>query len=384
MEKLKIVNVIQSVASEASGVSYSVPQLVNGLNNKGQHEVKLCTLDAGKQIYKKFDFEFKTFSLDGPRGVPTNLKGSQGLLSYLKDCENTIIHTHGLWRIINTYPKKLSLNDNGNKFVISTRGMLSPYSFQKNRAAKLLFWKLLQLPALRACNCIHATSEAEYSEIRNAGIDVPVAIIPNGIGISELKRTPIKDRENSIVYLGRIDPKKNIEMLLKAWFLLKNTTGWKLKIVGPIDSSYAQELKSYASKLDCGNIEFLGAKFGLEKYQIYDSSKAFVLPTINENFGLVVAEALAHGTPVITTKGAPWSAIEEYKCGWWIDPKCSELIRSLEMLMGNDNNFLEQMSVSAVNLIKKHYSWESVVGQFFELYNWLDGNTTKPPFVRLK
>ena len=51
----------------------------------------------------------------------------------------------------------------------------------------------------------------------------------------------------------------------------------------------------------------------------YAAADLFILPTLDDNFAMTVAEALAHGTPVISTKGAPWQDLETHGCGWWID-----------------------------------------------------------------
>jgi len=125
----------------------------------------------------------------------------------------------------------------------------------------------------------------------------------------------------------------------------------------------------------------LGPKFGDDKVKAYQNADLFVLPTHSENFGVVIAEALACGTPVITTKGAPWRELEEYNAGEWIDIGIDPLWTSLSNLMTKDRSELEEMGRNGRKLVEDKYSISSVATKFFELYRWLDNKSEPPHFV---
>ena len=97
--------------------------------------------------------------------------------------------------------------------------------------------------------------------------------------------------------------------------------GYTINIAGEGEESYINELKQLASKLGVENlIHFIGGVYGDKKVGTFlKKADLFVLPTHSENFGIVVAEALACGTPVITTQGTPWQELESYHCGWWTE-----------------------------------------------------------------
>ena len=109
-----------------------------------------------------------------------------------------------------------------------------------------------------------------------------------------------------------------------------------------------------------------------------------MLPTFSENFGVVIAEALASYTPVITTKGAPWHDLEKYNCGWWIDIGVAPLLNTLKTAMScSDENIIE-MGVNGRKLIEEKYSITSVAKKMLALYSWILKKTTKPNFVYIK
>ena len=120
--------------------------------------------------------------------------------------------------------------------------------------------------------------------------------------------------------MSRIHPKKGLTQLIEAWSIVR-PQGWKVIIAGPDENDHRQKLELLIKQKSLNNeFKFVGPVDGINKNQIFKSADLFILPTFSENFGIVVAEALSFGIPVITTKASPWKDIEDLKCGWWIDP----------------------------------------------------------------
>ena len=111
----------------------------------------------------------------------------------------------------------------------------------------------------------------------------------------------------------------------------------------------------------------------------------FVLPTLNENFGVAVAEALAHATPVIVTKGAPWSGLERHRCGWWIDFGDDALAAALAQAMSCPAGTLAEMGDRGRQWVQAEFSWNEIGAQMEQLYQWLlagAGAAERPAFVQ--
>src|SRR5690606_27143605 len=133
------------------------------------------------------------------------------------------------------------------------------------------------------------------------------------------QRKPLQGSRR-LLFLARIHKKKGVDVLLNAWRRLEERhPDWELTIAGPDDGGYLDGMKQLAAALQLRRVDFTGPVYGERKSTLLQSSDLYVLPTHSENFGMTVAEALAHGVPAIVTKGAPWQGLEDHQCGWWID-----------------------------------------------------------------
>jgi glycosyltransferase involved in cell wall biosynthesis len=254
---------------------------------------------------------------------------------------------------------------------------------------KKVFWPLLQKPAFKNATCFHATAVSEYEDIRRLGFRQPVAIIPNGIDIPHLStKQPITQR--TLLFLGRIHPKKGLDLLLPAWRAIQTRfPDWRLVIAGNDDgyygkSGYMEEIHLLVSKLGIERIEFIGAVYGKSKLQTYQNANLFILPTYSENFGMTVAEALATGTPAIVTKGAPWEGLDTNDAGWWVDINVESLIACLEKALSCTPNQLDQMGMRGREWMANDFAWNQIGAQMASTYQWLlDKSLPIPTWVRI-
>jgi glycosyltransferase involved in cell wall biosynthesis len=81
---------------------------------------------------------------------------------------------------------------------------------------------------------------------------------------------------------------------------------------------------------------------------------------LNKNFGLTVAEALAAGTPLIPTKGAPWSGLKREGCGWWIDHGIEPLAAALAHAMALSREASKVMGNKGREWVGRDFSWDRV------------------------
>jgi glycosyltransferase involved in cell wall biosynthesis len=375
-----VIHVLDSIADEASGPSYSVPSLCTALSRRGS-SVKLFTLGQGRGLtdaafeHQVFPHDFANVPILKLARISQSLE--KGLLAEMQVAD--LVHTHGLWLMSNVYPSRAS-RAQGKPLVLSPRGMLGKPALQFSSGRKALFWKLFQKTAADQVSCFHATSEQEVRDIRDFGLRNPVALIPNGVDLP--KGSSGGRKQKVVLSLGRIHPKKGLLDLLRAWLLVEGLfPEWELKIIGPDENGYASVLRAFVRKERLQRVHLLEPVFGLEKMRAYEEAGVFVLPTLNENFGMVVAEALSSGTPVICTKGAPWSGLVEQGAGWWVDNSVEAIASAIRDALQRPEHALASMGQQGREWMRRDYSWDAVGQQMTELYEWLIEGSTRPVFV---
>jgi glycosyltransferase involved in cell wall biosynthesis len=284
--------------------------------------------------------------------------------SFLKEEQPDLVHINGIWSPQNWGFQKTA-QELGIKIVLSPHGMLEPWILAHNPWKKKLALFLYQRTAILRANYLLATAQMEQDNIVKLGFSNLISIIPNGIDLSEVKKEKSIYGTKKMVFLSRIHPKKGIELLLEAW-RKSDTTEWILEIAGNGETDYIKTLTQSAQDLE--NVRFVGPQYGESKWDFLRSADVMVLPTYSENFGIVVAEALAVGVPVITTKGTPWKDLKTYQCGWWIELSVSNLKRSLEEVMQTPQYQIKTMGTNGQILVKDKYDIKAVAKNMRSLY----------------
>jgi glycosyltransferase involved in cell wall biosynthesis len=215
------------------------------------------------------------------------------------------------------------------------------------------------------------------------GYNYRICVIPNGIEIENISIKSSWKKTKTILYLSRIHPKKGIELLIDAIARIKDVlVGYKIIVAGEGDIHYIQSLKNRIQEQNVESVfDFVGGVYGETKWALFQKADIFILPTYSENFGIVVAEALASGTPVIASKGAPWQELNTHRCGWWIDNDINTIAKTLKEAVALPEEEYRQMSIRGRQLMKNNYSIETVAHKMMRLYQWILGEKEKPEFV---
>jgi len=187
-----------------------------------------------------------------------------------------------------------------------------------------------------------------------------------------------------LLFLSRVHPKKGIETLLRAWARVEGQNpDWDLKIVGVGAPEYLDDLSTLVAKLGLSRASLPGPLYGTDKQKVYDEADLFILPTHSENFGLVVAEALASGCPAIVTRGAPWAGLEQHGCGWWIAHSVEEMATTLQDALKRPAAELSEMGTRGRLWMQKEFSWRGISEQMAEAYEWTLHGGRVPTCVRV-
>lgn len=376
---MKLVHVVPHIDQEAAGPSYSVPRLCQSLAACG-NEVELTCIAARGDIQGVALDLHPQWPILGRFAVSSSLARALGHKARAVD----IVHNHSLWSMVNVAAGWVVPGRRA-KLVTSPRGTLSAWALSRSRGVKRVLWPL-QRRVLARADLLHATSEVELQEIRAQGFTAPVAVVPNGIDLPAmpLARTQANTDTRTLLFLSRIHPTKGLDRLLHAWAQLQpRHPQWRLVIAGRGEPAHVHEVQALAATLGVPRVEFPGPLYGEAKAQAYFGADLFVLPTHSENFGMVVAEALAHGCPAVVSRGAPWPGLEPEGCGWWVDNSVQTLAAALDAAMQLPPDQLAAMGLRGRAWMERDFGWAAIGQKMDAAYRWLLDGGERPAWVRI-
>jgi len=199
-------------------------------------------------------------------------------------------------------------------------------------------------------------------------------IVPNGVEIPQTVVHSNGRHEYRFIYLGRLHPKKGIENLLDAYSMVRNSLdrASSLVIAGQGDPQYVGMLKVRLRELDLSEtVKMIGHVAGDAKRELFETADVLIAPSHTENFGLVIAEALAYGVPVIASRGTPWSRVEEIGCGLWVDNDPASLAAAMKRIASMP---LREMGSRGRAWMQREFAWDSLATSMTHVYESLLAN----------
>jgi glycosyltransferase involved in cell wall biosynthesis len=360
---VKVLLCATSLQPDYGGPAFSVTRLATALADVGV-EVGLWASDGSAAVSTLLPKETSVQRVVGTESEALKRFGQFDLL-----------HDNGIWLPHNHRLAVLAEN-RGIPRVVSLRGMLEPWAFRHKKAKKTVAWWLYQRRDLKQARLHIATGEAEAKNLRRLGLEVPVAIVPNGIDLQE-ERAPergaesqraIRNGHRTALFLGRIYPVKGLPMLVEAWGRVR-PAGWFLRIAGPDEAGHQKQVERAVEDAGLGDvITFIGPVEPQMKSSVFFDVELFILPTHSESFGMAIAEALAHSVPVLTTTGAPWSSLQERGCGWWVQPTVDGIAKGLREATSLGPETLRRMGEKGRSLVSKEFAWDRLVRLMLSTY----------------
>ncbi|MEM8598284.1 MAG: glycosyltransferase [Bacteroidota bacterium] len=381
------VHTLDSLSADQGGPSRSVSLLCAALARCGT-DVQIVTSrlrpDEGPAVLPPPDLVPVHFA-ERPSAAAAFWGGSAfaEVTEALLERAPAVLHDHGIWLPTNHLVSRLAQRT-ATPRVLSTRGMLTPWALQHKQGKKKVAWALYQHRDLEAVTLFHATSEAEAEGIRNLGFRQPIAVVPNGVDVPAEARGAAHQPNGAkrrALFLSRLHSGKGLPDLFRAWAEVQ-PAGWELVVAGPDAEGHRAELERLIPSLGLeDDVQFLGPVEDEAKWAVYRSADFFVLPTHSENFGTVVAEALASAVPVLTTRGAPWQDLETHACGWWVDIGPDGVAAGLREAVACSDDERAAMGQRGRALVERDYSWTHVAEEMTAVYAWLLGLGSRPACV---
>ncbi|WP_415906480.1 glycosyltransferase [Neptuniibacter sp. QD72_48] len=302
--------------------------------------------------------------------------------SMIKDiCSNDvdILHQHGIWNFVSiavNFAKKKT----GIPYVISTHGMLDPWILEKSPEIKHLLSYLFQEKNISSASLIHALTLKELEQIRSFGYTGDVAVIPNGIDLQNFEPKTLKSSEIKFLYLGRLDKKKNVLNLIKAFQeITRKYSDVCLDIYGWGDASYIEKLILDSNESDRINIH--GPVFGSDKEAAFVGANFFILPSLSEGLPMAVLEAWSYGLPSLISKDCNLEIGFEANAAITLGTSVGDIINDVIVALEMGPADYEKMSASSLRLVRDEFSWDQVSDQLHAAYLWIINKDEKPSFI---
>lgn len=373
---MKILMFVTSLSTRSGGPSRSVPMMAKGLSESGVDVILLT----------RYSNDMNTHALDGTsvKIVPLfHGVDRKEFESLIRNEKVDIVQLQSIWTLDYHIIAQICIKTNI-PYIFTPRGMLEPWSLSQNKWKKKLALMLYQKHDLNRATCIYTTSDMEAYNVKHLGINTTISVIPNGIDIDGYPCRSSKEFvKKQILFLSRIHVKKGIELLIDAWKKVRDDyPGWCIKIVGNGEDDYINKLKKKVDDSNLANcIKILPPVFGQEKVELYQTSALFVLPSYSENFGMVVAEALSCGVPVITSEYTPWQVLNDTNTGWCISLSVESLEKTLRKALNIYPEGLYEMGQKGSEMVAEKFGYRSVTAKTVVLYEWILKKCDKPDFV---
>jgi glycosyltransferase involved in cell wall biosynthesis len=326
---MKILHVIPSVDPACGGPSEGVKMLCSLYIQSG-HNVEVATLETPEKA-ASYEFPALVHGLGPGLGVyGFSLRAYPWMRKNLPRFDLVILNSIWQYSSLAAY---LALLGSGIPYVVFTHGMLDPY-FKKRyplkHVKKAAYWHLFLGRIMRGAKTVCFTAEEEKHLARQSfwNYKVRETVVPYGCFGPEsdpallaeefLNNWPELRGKRLAITLGRIHPKKGLDILIEAFAAtMAQDPQWQLLIVGPDQVGWKKELQKLAARLCIApRITWIGMLTGSTKWGAFAASEIFVLPSHQENFGIVVAEAQACGLPIlISNKINIWREISSYWAG---------------------------------------------------------------------
>ena len=377
---MKVLHVIPSVSAVHGGPSRAIVDIEHALAARGIEVTTVTTNDDGDsrtlpvQCGEPIEIPFAT-RWYFPRST-VFFKVSIGLGRWLKDNIGSfdVVHAHALFSFAPVAAAFLARRA-GVPYVLRPLGVLAPYGMTRHHPiAKRASFALIERRLIESASAVHFTSSAEQAEAEALGLKCKGVVIPLGIDVGAASKSPIVRRRPddafNLLFLSRIDPKKNLEGLLRALrLILSKNPNVTLNIAGSGDPQYVESLKSLARDLAIDNhVNWLGYVEGERKSEALAAASAFVLPSYSENFGIAVAEALAAGLPCLVSRGVAISdEIDKAGAGIVIGTGPQDIAAGVDKLL-RDEAGISAMSTAARTLASSAFSIDAMGARLEALY----------------
>ena len=291
-----------------------------------------------------------------------------------------VLHGHGLY-VGTNFIFGREARRQSKPLVYHTHGFFEPWILHRSVWKKKLAHWVFEDANFKSVRLWRALTSKEAAQVRAQGIKTPIVVIPNGLRFEDFPRpadpmgginTPwienLTKTGPRVLFLGRIHPKKGLDLLLQAWASLgPDRKNWQLVIAGPDENGHLQHVRDLSRSLGLSErIWFTGPVTGSIKNQLLHSADLFVLPSYSEGFSMSLLEAMACEVPVVATRACNFPEVSASGAGWECDPELDSLTDTLRQALQAGETERKERGQKGCRLVETQYSWPALAARLVE------------------
>ena len=382
---MKILIIIPALGSVYGGPSKSVVELVQALGSQSV-DVDLVTTNANgansldvplqSWIQKKY-YRLQYFPYWAVSDYKISFSLTKWLFQHVRDYD--LVHTNAIFSYT-LLPAYWACQRYQIPYIVTPRGMLEPWALSYKAWKKRFYYQLIEKPALDRAKVIQmlASTEAERTKILN--LKSPLVIVPNGVHRQDFESLPNPELfwqkfpptryKNLILFLGRIDPKKGLDLLSTAFGkIYKQFPQTHLVVAGPDNIGFLPTAQNYFAKADCLEaVTFTGILTGELKYAALAAASIYVAPSYSEGFSMSVLEGMASGLAAVITTGCNFPEAAQAGAAHVVNVDAEEIAIALKNCLQHPEQ-TKAMGDRARQFIFEQYTWEGIAVKLIDIYN---------------
>lgn len=381
---MKILMVIPAVGNVYGGPTKIVLELATAVGNLG-YDVDIVTTPANGStnldvpLYKWIDeknYRIQYFPYWDIADYKISLSLTKWLFQHVTDYD--LVHTNAVFSYP-VLPAHWACQFHKIPYIMTPHGMLEPWAMAYKAKKKRLYYDLLEKPAFQKAAAIQITGSPEASSIKSYGINTPMIFVANGIHRHDCETPtnpeifyqefPHTRNKTLIIFLARIDPKKGLDLLAKAFSqVYAQFPQAHVVIAGPDNTGFLPVVQNYFAQAGCLEaVTFTGMLMGEIKYAALAAASIYVAPSYSEGFSMSVLEGMATGLPCVITTGCNFPEAGEAKAAYIVKVDADEIARKLIYCLKNPQ-LAKQTGDRARNLILSRYTWENIATKLSDIY----------------
>lgn len=390
---MKILIVTPALGPVYGGPSKSVIELAHALGKKGA-SVDVVTTNANG--YQSLDvplnhwiqrncYRLQFFSCHSFKDYKCSLYLTQWLFHHIGDYD--LVQTNAIFSIPNL-PAYIACRFHKVPYAVIPRGMLEPWALSYKALKKRLYYNLLEKPALQKASILQMLASTEAEQIKPLNLKTPITIAPNGIHRQDFEKLPNPElfyqqfpttrHKTLILFLGRIDPKKGLDLLAEAFGKIHpQFPHTHLIIAGPDNIGFLPTAKDYFAHAGCLDaVTFTGMLTGSLKYAALAAASIYVASSYSEGFSMSVLEGMASGLPCVITTGCNFPEAAAANVAHVVDLNANaiapdtcatQIASSLNHCLTHPQE-AKAMGNRAREFILENYTWDKIAANLIKVY----------------